>query len=125
MPEDQHTLTIEPKGSYLSVRAAGTRTRTAVTAMIPKIYQALLANNLSKVLIDVTELKGRFSPLDSYLVVTRDFARLRGGGIRKAVVVDEHGGAVREWFMQRFARKRGYNFRIFANPEVAQYWLER
>jgi hypothetical protein len=124
MEQEEYALAIEAKGNHLFVRASGVRTRDTVTAMTMEILDAALANRLSKVLIDVTGLKGRLGILDSYLVVQDVFSKLRGKGLRKAAIVDEQGPAIREWFLETVARNRGFNVRIFTDQEDALQWLK-
>jgi hypothetical protein len=106
------------------VRASGVRTRSTVTAMTMEIFDIALDNRLSKVLVDVRELKGRLGILDSYLLVTEVFDKLRGKGMRKAAIVDEQVSSFREWFLETVARNRGFNFRVFTDQEDALKWLE-
>ena len=124
MDGKDYTLFIEVRGSYLFGRASGVRTSDTVTAMTIEIFNTAIDNNLSKVLIDVNELKGKLGILDSYRVVTEVFQNLRGKGIRKAAIFDEQASSRREWFIETVARNRGFNFRIFANLEDALKWLE-
>jgi hypothetical protein len=124
MHQEHHTLAIEAKGGHLFARASGVRTLDTVTAITMEVFDAALANHLSKVLIDVRELKGRLGILDSYLVVTRLFEKLRGKGIHKAAIVDERVPSLGGWFLETVARNRGFNFRVFADQEEALEWLE-
>ena len=124
MDEKDYTLFIEARGSHLFARASGVRTRDTVTAMTIDIFDTAIDNNLSKVLIDVNELKGKLGIFDSYRVVTLVFQSLRGKGIRKAAIFDEQVSSHREWFLETVARNRGFNLRIFANLEDALKWLE-
>ncbi len=124
MHQEHYTLAIEAKGDHLFARASGVRTRATVTAMTREIFDAALANRLSKALIDVRELKGRLGILDSYLVVTEVFQKLRGKGMRKAAIVDEQAPSLHGWFLETVARNRGFNFRVFADQEDALEWLE-
>jgi hypothetical protein len=92
--------------------------------MTTEIFDIALDNRLSKVLVDVRELEGRLGILDSYLLVTEVFDKLRGKGMRKAAIVDEPVSSLREWFLETVARNRGFNFRVFADQEDALKWLE-
>lgn len=123
MQQKQYTLTFENRENHLFVLSNGLRTRGTVTAMAMEIFDAALANNLSKVLIDARELDGRLGVLDSYLLVTEVFQNIRGKGIRKAAIVDEQINTLREWFLETVARNRGFNIRIFNDKEKALDWL--
>lgn len=124
MRQQQYSLAFEPKSTHLFVRASGVRTLATVTAMTREVFDVALANNLSRVLIDVKGLKGRLGVLDSYLVVTDVFQKLRGKGIRRAAIVDEQASSLRGWFLETVARNRGFNFRMFIGQEEAREWLE-
>lgn len=123
MTHPHYTLAIENKGDHLFVRSSGIRTRDTVTAMTMEIFNAALAHSLSKALIDVRKLKGRLGILDSYLIVTEVFQKLRGKGIRKAAIVDERVSSLRWWFLETVAVNHGFNFRVFDNQEDALEWL--
>jgi hypothetical protein len=86
--EELHKLVLEPSAAYLHARAAGVRTRETVTAITMQVLDAAVGSGLSKALIDVTELEGRLGILDSFLLVTEVFQRLRGKGMRRAAIVD-------------------------------------
>ena len=124
MQQEHYKLAIETKGNYLFVRANGVRTRATVSAMAMEIFDAALANRMSKVLIDVRGLKGQLGILDSYLIVTEVFEKLRGKGLRRAAIVDEQISPVREWFLETVAYNRWFNFRVFTSAEEALEWLE-
>jgi len=124
MQQEHYALAIETKGSHLFVHANGVRTHATVTAMTMEIFDAALANRMFKVLIDVRELEGQLGILDSYLVVTEMFEKIRGKGLRKAAIVDRQAPSLRGWFLETVARNRGFNFRIFASQEEALEWLD-
>ena len=125
MQQKHYTLAIETRGSHLFVHARGVRTRATVTAMTMEIFDTALANRLSKILIDVRELKGRLGIMDSYLVVTEVFEKLRGKGLHKAAIVDDQIFSFRNWFLETAARNRGFDLRIFTGHEEALEWLDQ
>ncbi len=124
MQGEHYTLAMEVKGDLLLVRSQGVRTRATVTAMTMEIFDAARAKALSKVLIDVRELEGQLRIIDSYLVVTDVFQKLRGKGLHKAAIVDERATPVRQWFIETVAVNRGFNFRVFTGQQEALEWLE-
>jgi hypothetical protein len=124
MAPQQYKLSIKYQGSYLVAQARGERTRATVTAITMEIFEAALAQEFPRVLIDVRKLEGRLSVLDSYLIVTQVFEKLRGRVLRKAAIVDEQISSSRGWFLETVARNRGFNFRVFTTPEEALAWLE-
>ena len=124
MQHELYKLAIETKGNYVSVRADGARNRATVTAMTMEIFDAALTNHMSKVLVDVRGLKGRLGIMDSYVIVTETFQKLRGKGLQKAAIVDERVPWLRDWFLETVARNRQFNFRVFTSTEKALEWLE-
>ncbi len=124
MDHVNYSITIEDKGSYLFARANGVRTRGSVIAITKEIFDAAVAGKLSKVLIDVRELKGQLGVLDSYYVVTEEFEKLRGKGLRKAAIMDKKVRFVREWFLELVATNRGLNLKVFTSKEEAIKWFE-
>ncbi len=124
MDQEHYTLATEVKGKVLCVRASGVRTLATAKAMTMEIFDAALANRLSRVLIDVKRLKGRLGILNSYLLVTETFEMLRQKGLRKAAILDKPVFPVREWFIETVANNRGFNFKIFTKQTEALAWLE-
>jgi hypothetical protein len=118
-----YQLSLHVEEEYLLAQAAGPRTWATVSALAAEIMQAALEHQRGKVLVDVRELEGWLSGLSSYLVVTEDFRRFRGKGIKKAAIVDRPRPNIRSWFFENVARNRGFNVRIFVDPEVALDWL--
>ncbi len=124
MDQKHYTLAIEAKDDHLFARASGVRTRATVVALTKEIFDATVANGLSKALIDVKELEGRLEVLDNYLMVTDVFQKLRGKGVNKVAIVDERAPSLQGWFLETVARNRGFNIRIFADHEDALEWIE-
>ena len=123
MGKEQFTLSIEVKDDHLMARAEGQRTRDSVTSMTLQTFEAALASQRGRVLVDVRKLKGRLSVLDSYRVVTEVFQKLRGQGVFKAAILDARDASVRICFIETVARNRGFNFRVFTSRKEALAWL--
>lgn len=121
--QKDYSVSWESRTDHLSVHVSGARTYAAVMALSREVFNAAQASHQSSVLVDVREFAGRLGVLDSYRLVTDAFEMLRGGGIRKAAVVDVPLSPVPEWFLETVARNRGFNFRVFASPEEALAWL--
>jgi hypothetical protein len=115
---------MEVKDDHLFARASGVRTRDSVVALTNEIFDATVANGLSKTLIDVKELEGRLGALDNYLIVTEVFQKLRGKGVNKAAIVDEQAPSLQGWFLETVARNRGFNIRIFTDHADALEWIK-
>jgi hypothetical protein len=125
METESYQLEFERKDGFLYARASGERTRDTVTALTFAILEAAREADFPRVLIDVRALEGRLSVLDSYLVVTQVFERLRGQGVNRAAILDEQISSRREWFIETVARNRGFNFRVFPDEAEALAWLRR
>ena len=94
-----------------------------VSSLVTEIAQPALEHGYSKILIDVRELDGLLSGLSSYKVVTEDFQRLRGLGLKKAAIVDRPLPNLRIRLFELVARNRGFNLKVFDDPEKALDWL--
>ena len=122
-PHPPYHLTLNVEKEYLMARASGSRTRAVVSSLVMEISNAAIQNQRGKVLIDVRELQGWLGVFDSYYIVTKDFHQLRGKGIVKAAIVDRPLPKMREMFFQTVSHNRGFNLRIFEDPEAALPWL--
>lgn len=123
MEKQPFGLIIELKDDHLAARASGGRTRESVSTLTLQVFEAAVANQHSRVLVDVRGLKGRLSTLDSYLVVTEVFQKLRGRGLLKAAVLDSKDPGLRIRFIETVALNRGFNFRVFTSQSKALAWL--
>jgi hypothetical protein len=118
-----HQLELMVEAEYMAARAVGSRTRVVVTSLVIEIAKAAIENRRNKILIDVRNLEGWLGVFDSYFIVTKDFQRLRGKGISKVAIIDRPLPKMREIFFETVSRNRGYNLRLFDNPEAALAWL--
>ena len=64
-------------------------------------------------------------PYESYQIVTQDFKKLRGKGIKKVAIIDQKVPGVRGWFLETVALNRGFNLRVFGGRKEALDWLLR
>lgn len=118
-----YTLATEAQNSHLFAHVSGIRTGESVAKVTVEVFDATIANGLSRVLVDVRAFEGRLGVLDIYLLVTELFQNLRGKGIKKAAIVDRPHSGMREWFLETVAINRGFNLRIFSEVEEARQWL--
>jgi hypothetical protein len=123
MSRDLHSLDFEPREGYLYARATGIRTRQSVSTLTRLVFEKAVDLGFSRVLVNVTDLGGKLSPLDSYLLVTEVFQPIRWRGLTKAAVVDVGGFPVQRAFSEIVARNRGYKYRIFRDQNRAEKWL--
>ncbi len=118
-----HRLELKVDAEYMVASANGSRTRVVVSSLVTEIAEAAIENKRQKVLIDVRNLEGWLGVFDSYFIITKDFQQLRGKGITKVAIIDRPLPKMREMFFEMVAQNRGFNLRIFENPEAALVWL--
>jgi hypothetical protein len=118
-----YQISLKMEEEYMMACASGSRTQLVVASLVAEIAQAAIEHRKEKVLIDVRELEGRLGVFDSYYLVTKDFQRLRGKGILKAAIIDRPLPKMGDWFLETVSQNRGFNLKIFDNPENALDWL--
>jgi hypothetical protein len=123
MSRELHSLDFEPREGYLYARATGVRTRHSVSAITKLVFEKAVELGFSRVFVNVTDLEGILSTLDSYLLISEVFKSIRWKGITKAAVLDLGGSLAERKFFQMVARNRGYNYRTFIDQELAERWL--
>lgn len=121
----RHQLKLGTVGDYLSALAEGERSIDTVTAIALEVAQAAKAAGLAKILVDVRQLQGHLRLIDGYLVVNGVFENLRGTGLRRAAIVDRPTPRPGMRFIETIARNRGFEFRVFDDPERALRWLSQ
>ena len=124
MPGDACSLAVEQRGGVLWVTATGTRSLKTVLTMSKDILSACAERKVRKVAIDVRQMHGRLAPLDSYEIVDRHFPLMQSARvITQAAIVDLKESEARYRFFEDLAVNRGFNLRIFHEPEQALAWL--
>jgi len=118
-----YQITTSKREGYLLAELSGERTPSVVSAAAQELMDVCLKHGHEKLLVDVRQLRGRLGMLDVHQLVTGDFRRYRGRGLRKLAIVDWRESGGRHWFLDLLARNRGYNVRMFADPEAAAAWL--
>jgi hypothetical protein len=119
----EYQLHLEKRNEYLYARPVGIRTRESVSVMATEILEACVEDRYARVMVDVRELKGRLGTLDSFTIVTEEFPKLLGKGLRRAAIVDRQISRTRGWFFETVARNRGFNLRMFTDLNAAHEWL--
>ena len=121
-----YKLTLDQTDDILWVTASGTRSIDTVLAIINEIFTACKEYNLSIVLVDVRELEGRLSTINTFKLATRHFPILRElRAIKKAAIVDLMEFEHNYRFFETLTRKRGYRLRLFSDPKEAALWLQQ
>jgi hypothetical protein len=120
-----YKLKLDPKENVLWVTASGTRSIKTVLAIINEIFSACTEYNLSIVLVDVRELDGRLSTINTFTLATRHFPILRElRVVKKAAIVDLMEFEHNYRFFETLTRKRGYRLRLFSDCDAAADWLK-
>jgi len=121
-----YKLTLDPKEDVLWVTVSGTRSIETVLAIINEIFSACTEHNLSIILLDVRELDGRLSTINTFTLATRHFSILRElRVIKKAAIVDLKEFELNYRFFETLTRKRGYKLRLFSDLDAAADWLKK
>ncbi len=120
-----YALTIEKKDDVLWVTATGTRSLETVLAMSKDILAACVEKRVKKVLTDVRGLEGRLSTLDAYEIPDQHYPQMQDRSVitHNAVVdLEEFEDSYR--FYENVALNRGFNVRLFSDPNKAMAWLK-
>lgn len=119
-----YNLQIEKESNFLSVKISGIRNSKTVSKAAKEIIETCKINKCLKVIIDVRELEGRMSVFESYMLVSREFTRLKQfSSLEKAAIVDNKENKERLKFFERTAKTFGFNIRTFSEPDEAREWI--
>jgi hypothetical protein len=124
MEQNDITLQMETKSDYLHVDTRGVRSRDTVKIIATQVFDAALEKRLSKVLVDVRKLNGKFGFTDIHFLVTQVMEELREKGVDQVAVIDIQRTLGQEWFLEIVAQSHGFNFRVFSEEASAIKWLE-
>ncbi len=115
-----YNLEIEKKGHFLFVSAFGIRTHETLIAIAEKVVGACIKHSVVETLVDISNLEGRLSISDSYLIATKNFPKLhRLGVLKRVVLVDSEKNVERIQFFGRIAQGLGMNIHVFMNIDEA------
>ena len=119
-----YNIEIEIRDHFLFATASGERTDINVEAIAKKIVDECARNKIANVYLDLCQLTGRLSILESLLVITKVFPEM--GIFRKlerVAVLESSERNERSRFFEQAAQARGYNIRMFDNRKEATDWL--
>lgn len=121
-----YDLTIEKKEGVLWVTAKGNRSIQTVLSMSNDILAVCVEKKVKKVLADVRALKGRLSTIEAYEIPSKHFPKMRDRNvITHNAIVDLKEFEHNYKFFENVAVNRGFNIRIFSNPNEAFEWLSK
>jgi hypothetical protein len=112
----------EQQPGYLSVRIRGERSLEAVIAVTAETAEKALALHQPRLLVDVREFTGWLQTMENYELVTREFAKFQGKGIRKLAILDRQH-LDQPPFLETLAQNRGIGLRIHTDAGAAVAWL--
>ena len=114
----------QERPGYLYVHVLGERSQDAVIALTRELVEKASELQHQRLLIDVRDFKGWLQTMESYNVVTHDFAKFKGKGLQKVAIVDREFPDTERWsFFETVARNRGFNLRIHTDSKTAIVWL--
>jgi hypothetical protein len=119
-----YTLDLKVEERYLYATASGMRTRKSVAMIAKEVFEACQKHKANRVIVDVCQLGGRIPIFDSLSVIFEEFPHIKEAQIiEKAALIDSKIRKLRDSFFERVARSKGYNIRIFSEPEIAIEWI--
>jgi hypothetical protein len=114
----------QEKIGYLYAHVQGKRTQNSVIELIKDVSERAIELHQKRVLVDVRDFEGWLQIMESKYVVTSEFPKLRGKGLRKAAILDREPLEPNRWFFfETVAQNRGFDLRIFNDQKSALNWL--
>ena len=121
-----YNLEIENNGHYLFISIAGTRDRETIVDLIKGVIEASKKHSVDKVLVDVRDLEGRLSIIDSYSIATKVLPKWnRLGVVKKIILVDSKANIERIQFFGRIAQSLGMNIQVFFDIDEAKEMISQ
>ena len=114
----------ELRDQHLFATVGGPRTIESITSISREVVNECRRNGVSKVFIDLRQLTGRLEITDSLSVVERIFPAIESfRELEKVAVLEQKERFERSRFFERVAQSKGYNIRMFEDPDEATTWL--
>ena len=114
----------QEKAGYLYVHVLGERTQDAVISLTRELSQKAIERGFTRILVDVRELKGWLQVMESNYIVTTEFPKFRGSGLKRAAILDREPAEPQRWsFFETVAQNRGFELRVFTELDLARQWL--
>ena len=115
-----YNLEIEKRGHFLFVTAQGIRTHETLISIAEEVVGACIKHSVREAVVDISNLEGRLSIGDSYLIATKSFPKLhRLGTLDRVVLVDCEENGERIKFFGRIAQGLGMNVQVFMDINEA------
>ncbi len=114
----------QERPGYIFVHVTGERTQEAVIALARELSGLAISLGYSRVLVDVREMMGWLQVMESNYIVTTEFQKLRGLGLRRVAILDRQPPEPQRWFFfETVAQNRGLEIRVSTNLDSALEWL--
>ncbi len=104
---------------YLTIRIAGNANADVSHEIIAAVFREMAMYSCPRVFIDIRSVEGRLGVLETFSMVS---AYPSMGGLRVAIVDRPENSNWYE-FYETVSVNRGYNNKVFTDPERAIAWL--
>lgn len=119
-----YDLEIKKEDQFVHAIASGVRTQKNISLIANDILDACKKHKADKVVIDIRQLTGRMPIFNSLSIIFEEFPHIKEAQvIKKAAIIDSEMRKIRYTFFESVARRRGYNIRIFSDPDAAVEWI--
>ena len=114
------------RGHFLNATACGLRTVDNVTHLTRSILDACDTHGVADVLLDLRQLTGKLSIIESLSMITNVFPEMkRLKCLSKVTVLESKDRQERSRFFEKASKARGYNIRMFEDQNEAYAWMDR
>lgn len=117
-----YAIRVEVRPAYLIVRARGTLTASVDRRLNLETAEACRLHKRSRVLIDVSRMKGAPTTLEDYETASTLDTRW-GEVVARAAMLDSPEFATENHFFETVALNRGYILKTFTREDQAIEWL--
>ena len=115
----------EDRGDYLQIRSCGTEEHLEQSIAYNKaMYDAVLESKRTKVLLDERQLTNLEDIFDVYSLAETHEALHFARNIEKVAIVGNPKDRSNLEFFEILSRNRGFQVKIFYEPEPAEAWLQ-
>ncbi len=114
----------EDRGDYLHIRSCGTEERLEATiAYNLAMYHAVLESKRNKVLLDERHVANLENIFDVYSLAEAHATLRIARNIEKVAIVGNPKDRNNLEFFEIISRNRGFQVKVFYEPEPAEAWL--
>ncbi len=119
-----YQLKTKKESNFLSIFASGARTKDTILSIVKDMFIECEKYKISKVLLDICNLKGELQIKEMFDLPEKHFPKLRNHEIlAKAAILDLKENEVRYRKFELFAQNRDFNLSFFNEETDAITWL--